>query len=296
MVTIPCPGVSPCNVWDLDLSCCLTPSGTIPDPCLYEGQPVPQSVIDNAKLAASQLLWAMTGRIFGCCTVTIRPCRKGCQDSCCIPGISDWGYGYSSGYPWYPVMQENGTWTNFSGGCNNQCSCVKLSEIHLPTPVCYINEVKIDGVVVDPTTYRVDGFKSLVRLGSDVWPQCNNLTKPDSELDTWSVTVTYGKPVPELVLLGANEMACEIIKNCIGKPCKLPQRVGSITRQGISVSFLDDMAFLDKGLTGLYFVDLAARTYNPNRLMRKPNVASPDSVNQWRVTTWTSSDPVSGCS
>lgn len=286
-----CPGEGPCSVWDLDLSCCLTPSGSIPDPCLLEGEPVSQILIDNAKLAASQLLWALTGRQFGCCTVTIRPCRKKCQDVCCIPGITDGG-----GFPWFPVHQADGTWTNISCGCTDQCSCVNLCEINIPYPACSIDEVLIDGVVVDPATYRIHDFRKLVRLGAECWPECNDLTKSDSQVGTWSVTVTYGKEVPELVRLAAAEMACEIIKNCAGKSCRLPQRLASITRQGVSVSFLDDMAFLDKGLTGLYFVDLAARTYNPKRLARRPLVASPDSINQWRVETWQDGDPQPSCS
>jgi hypothetical protein len=274
-----CPGTGPCLPWELDLACCLSPSGILPDPCLLNGDPVPQPVIDNAVLAASQLLWAMTGRQFGICTATIRPCRKKCQDVCCV---------WNGGFPWVPVMLADGSWTNVACDCaGDSCSCTKLSEVNLPYPVCSVDEVLINGVIVDPLTYRVDNFRKLVRLGADVWPECNDLTKADTEDGTWSVTVSYGKEVPALVLLGANEMACEIIKSCVGGPCKLPQRIQSITRQQMSVSFLDDMAFLDKGLTGMYFVDLAARTYNPNRLFRRPAVASPDSLNQWRVTTWT---------
>lgn len=292
---MPCPGVGPCAVWDLDLSCCLTPSGTVPDPCLLEGQPVPTDLLDNAKLAASQLLWSLTGRQFSCCTVTIRPCRK-CQDSCCLPFDGFWSSGGSGGYPWYPVMLENGSWTNVSCNCQDSCSCVNLCEVNLPSPVCYVNQVVVDGVVVDPATYRVDEFRKLVRLGADCWPKCNDLTKPDTEVGTWSVTLTYGKPIPQLVLMAAAEMACEIIKSCAGKDCRLPKRLTSITRQGITASFLDDMSFLKDGLTGLYFVDLAARTYNPRRLQRRPIVASPDSLNQWRVTTWENGDPITGCS
>ena len=288
---MPCPGTGPCSVWPLDLGCCLTPSGTMPDPCLLDGQPVPETIIDSAKLAASQLLWAMTGRQFGCCTVSIRPCRKSCEEACCIPGLTDSGY-----YPWMPVHQADGTWTNVTCDCRDQCSCTSLSEVNLPDPVCYIDEVRIDGIIIDSDTYKVDEFRKLVRLGALTWPTCNDLTKADTEEGTWSITVTYGRPVPELVLLGANEMACEIIKSCTGKACRLPQRISSVTRQGISVSFLDDMGFLDKGLTGLYFVDLAASTYNPKRLARRPAIYSPDSANQWRVTTWQNSDPVSGCS
>lgn len=290
---MPCPGVGPCSVYDLDLSCCLTPSGTVPDPCLLGGVPVDQTIIDTAKLAASQLLWAMTGRQFGCCTVTIRPCRK-CTDECCLGG---WGWDYSGGgFPWVPFMLEDGSWTNISCNCQDACSCTKLCEVNLPTPVCSVSQVKVDGVIVDPATYRVDNFKKLVRVGPACWPKCNNLTLPDTEVGTWSVTLTYGTPPPQLVLLGAAAMACEIIKSCTGNDCALPKRLTSITRQGMTASFLDDMAFLKDGMTGIYFVDLAARTYNPRKLARRPLVASPDSINQWRVSTWSNGDPVTGCS
>lgn len=281
-----CPGHGPCLPYELDLSCCLNPSGSLPDPCVLDGQPIDSAIIDNAKLAASQRLWAITGRQFSVCETTIRPCRKKCDDVCCLMDY---------GFPWVPVHLADGSWTNVSCDCKGGCSCVNLCEINLPDPVCCITEVKIDGVVVDPATYRVDEFQKLVRLGADCWPECNDLTKPDTEIGTWSVTLTHGRPPPALVLLAAAEMACEIIKGCAGGPCRLPQRVSSVTRQGISVSFLDDMAFLDKGLTGLYLVDLAARTYNPKRLARRPTVYSPDSANQWRVETWHAGEPVSGC-
>lgn len=288
---MPCPGVGPCSPWTLDLSCYLV-SGSLPDPCLSNGTPVPQSVIDSATLAASQLVWALTGRQFGCCEVTVRPCRKKCLSDCCLPSE----FGWDMSHPWVPVHQADGTWTNITCGCNDECSCVNLSEINLPTPICSVSQVLIDGIVVDPATYRVDNFSKLVRLGTDVWPTCNDLTKADTEVGTWSVTLIYGVPVPELALLAANEMAIEIIKNCVGQPCKLPQRLQSISRQQVSATFLDPMEFLDKGLTGLYFVDLAARTFNPNRLQRRPRVFSPDSLKKWRVSTWQNGDPITGCS
>lgn len=285
-----CPGVGPCEVYQISLDCCLTPSGTLPDPCLLDGVPVDQAVIDNAKLVASQVLWAITGRQFGLCTATIRPCRP-CDNECCLPSFTEYafdGYGYGT-YPYYPFHQADGTWVNLSCNCVDNCSCKNICEVRLPYPVCTVDEVKVDGVVLPGSFYKVLDFERLVlsssATGITCWPNCNDLTKPDTEVGTWSVTVTYGRPVPELVLLGAAEMACEIIKNCAGKPCRLPQRISSVTRQGVSVSFLDSMDFLDKGLTGLYFVDLAARTYNPRRLARRPAVYSPDVKGKWNLET-----------
>lgn len=280
-----CPGQGPCLPYDLDLSCCLTPSGSLPDPCILDGDPVSQGVIDNAVLAASQILWAITGRQFSQCQATIRPCRA-CDDPCCLPSFTDYGF-TGSGYPSYPFHQADGSWINMSCPCTDDCSCVNLDKIKIPYPTCSVDEVKIDGLVVDPSNYKVLNFEELVWANpvSGGWPRCNDLRKPDTEEGTWSVTVTWGKAPDQLVLQAAAEMACEIIKDCTGKPCRLPQRVSSVTRQGISVSFLDTMEFLDKGLTGLYFVDLAARIYNPNRLMRRPTVYSPDVSKKWNLET-----------
>lgn len=276
-----CPGYGPCEPYAIDLSCCLTVSGSVPDPCILDGDPVPQPIIDNATIVASQILWAITGRQFGMCSATIRPCRK-CANGCCDP-INSAGDFY--GVPWYPIHLADGSWTNAACDCQDECSCTKLSEIKLPYPTCEVNAVVIDGVEVEDTEYVLYNFHQLVRLNGESWPTCNDLSKPSTEEGTWSVTLTYGRDVPELVLLGAAEMACEIIKNCVGKPCKLPQRISSVTRQGVSVSFLDAMDFLDKGQTGLYFADLAARTYNPKGLAKKATIYSPDVETKWRVET-----------
>lgn len=444
---MPCPGEGPCEVWDLDLSCCLV-SGGFHDPCLGDGTPVPQEIVDQMLLAASQFMWRRTGMQFGCCQVTLRPlCSSRC-DSPCPPG-SDSGFGF----PWTPVHLASGEWTNVTCNKQDNCSCVELCEIPLPYPVCSVDEVKIDGVVLGDTTYAVTNFNKLVRavgaealvgpadwetaavetpgssisftnpaagnilltgnvnvglnpfigyelpvfsgpglsysmgnqtvtqpvslrlcflfddtgdtitvdpaavdhvsgpasydpdtglitytgefpnaanlalfesqvvcvfyrqgfqasaitfpqnvtlwrvqwtndeVGGNCWPECNNLTLPDTEEGTWSVKVTYGRPVPDMVKLAAQELACNLIKKCVGKPCDLPQRVTSINRQGMSASFLDPMEFMANGLTGIWIVDLAIKTYNPHGLYKKPTVVSPDSINKWAVQTWKSGDP-----
>ena len=300
---MPCPGVGPCQVYDLDLSCCLV-SGTIPDPCLTDGTPVPQEAIDEAILIASQMLWALTGRQFGCCTVDIRPCRR-CPSEQCCPEMG-WSVGY--GFPWYPVHQADGSWINISCPCpSGDCSCVDLCEILLPHPVCSVDEVLIDGFIVDPSLYRVDEFEKLVWIGpsppvsggppvSGCWPTCNDLTKPPTEEGTWQVTVTYGRPVPALVRRAASQFACEIIKDCVGRPCSLPRNVTAVTRQGITEVFADPTQSILQGYTGIYLVDLAIRTYNPRMLQRKPFVYSPDVPHKWRRTTWQFGDDVGpGC-
>lgn len=272
-----CPGVGPCTVYPLDLSCVLI-SGSVPEPCLADNTPVPQSVIDSSVLAASQFLWSVTGRQFSQCEVSIRPCRACLDDCCAIPEL-----GFNSvGYPWSPVHLSNGDWINVSCECQNQCSCTNLCEVPLPYPACSINQVLIDGVVVDPATYRIDEFSKLVRIGSECWPSCNNLTLPPTEVGTWQITLQYGLPVPELVLKAAAEFAGELIKSCVGKSCGLPKNITAVSRQGVSEVFANPLDFIKSGYTGLPLTDLAIRAYNPHMLQRRSTVYSPD-VKNWRV-------------
>lgn len=451
---MPCPGSGPCGPWDIDLRCCLDVTGGINgDPCLNSGEPVPQAVLDSSILAASQFMWAATGRQFGCCQVQIRPTQDP-QDCDC--GNDDFGWGF----PWIPMHLPDGSWTNISCFCGQDpCGCPpEPCQIALPYPVCSVDEVKVDGIVLGPSLYRVDDFKTLVRMGGvpvrteltglntvatgdhsmptitvnqdaqfpnnnnnfsapgqppcgvllptegtaytvqwstngsalrkDVFvemcvplglphtftigaganatieadniigasisivgntvtvsadpfqanaprcfririvspsnfqavtitpvstdgngvsvcavqwsdpipgercfPKCNNLFLPDTEEGTMSVTLTYGRPIPELVRLATAKFACELIKACLDLPCMFPQRVTSISRQGVTVGFLDPMDFVQQGRTGIYLVDMAIKTYNPKGLLKNASVTSKDYMDKWKVTTWTLGDP-----
>lgn len=273
----PCqPLASVCDI------CCLAPSGTNPDPCLNGGQVICTQDIATALCAASELVWALTGRQFGLCRVKIRPCRKACNP-CGDVGLDSFGYGF--GYPWMPMHTETG-WINVPPcGCPGDCGCSALCEVDLPYPACCINEVKVDGVVLPSTAYRVDNFKKLVRVDGGCWPDCQELALPDTEVGTFSIDVTYGKEPPMLVKKAAGFLACELLKSCVGAPCQLPQRVQTISRQGFSASFLDPMDFVENGKTGLYLVDMAIKAYNPNGLSRRSTVWSPDAGPKWRRTT-----------
>ncbi len=274
---MPCPGEGPCGSWDLDLGCCLTEGG-FADPCLGDGTPVPQEIVDSMTLASSQFMWAATGRQFGTCTVTLRPlCINQCQSECVDSGF---------GFPWVPIHQADGTWINVTCSQGN-CTCVDLCEVPLPYPVCSVDEVIINGEVIPEAEYSVINHNKLIRAkGAGCWPSCNDLSLPTTDDGTWSITVTYGKPVPELVKLAAAEFACQLMKKCVGRPCDLPQRIQSVNRQGMSATFLDPMEFMSQGMTGIFLVDLAIKTYNPHRLYRKPTVISPDYNQKWALKTW----------
>src|SRR6266498_1559170 len=283
-----CPKTGPCLPFIDVLSLCCVVSGGFPDPCLVEGQPIDPQKIEDALQAASELMWSATGRKFGLCEITIRPCKKTCNpcpdSGYDFFGINGFGWG---GFPWTPHF-ERGIWTNVvCGQCPGECGCTKLCQIELPYPVCTVDEVKLDGVVVNPDEYRVDEFKYLVStpaVSGTCWPTCQDLELEDTEPGTFSVTVTYGREVPQLIKLATAELACQLLKACVGAPCQLPQRISSFTRQGISVGFLDTMSFLEAGRTGIYIVDLAINTFNPRRLQKNASVFSIDNEPKWRRT------------
>jgi hypothetical protein len=200
----------------------------------------------------------------------------------------NWGdFYYGFGSAWLPYL-NGGVWYNLPPcGCPGQCGCSKLCEIPLPTPVASVDEVKIDGVVLAETEYRVDNFDTLVRtpaVSGDCWPTCQNLELPDTEEGTFSVTVTYGRDVPSALTMATAELACQLLKACVGAPCQLPQRVSTISRQGVTMGFIDPQEFLSQGRTGIYIVDLVIQSLNPHHLTRRSAVWSPDAGPKWRRT------------
>jgi hypothetical protein len=179
-------------------------------------------------------------------------------------------------------------------GCRAAC------QIFLTPPVSGIVEVRFSGSgVVDPSTYRVDNWQWLVRQGpavvgsgtTDCWPVTNDYNVPvtgplaPTDDSAWEVTYLWGLPVPSVLQRAAGELACEWARSCVGAACRLPQRVTSISRQGVNVTLADVDQLLQNGLTGLTTVDQVIHTMNPYRLVSRMKIASPD-IAQIRRQTW----------
>lgn len=265
--------VTPCSGWDVQISACC------PD-------------VTGASLATQLAgleygaftVWAATGRRFGLCPRTIRPCGRTCTNT---QGM--YGYYWNEG-TWLPYI-FNGAWRNCWCWCNGAlgcCSCEPECQILLPGPVHSITSVVQDGVTVSPDTYRVDNGRWLVRTHnlstSDCWLQCQDYNL-NSGPNTLIVNYMQGIAVPNILRNAAGELACEWIKSCLGLPCRLPQRVTSIARQGVSISMVNTDDLLKMGLTGVHTVDQIIRNFNPYGLVSRMGIASPDDpVN--RTTTW----------
>lgn len=249
----------PCEPWE-PIWCAPLPTGA-------------EAVTGDAVQMATEVLFQAGGQRFGICHVKIRPCRDDCAGA--WMGFNEWWPGVggvvtSNGggpRPWW----VNGTWYNVcSVGCGGTCSCTVIDQALLPAPTREVIEVKLNGQVMDPSLYRVDENRLLVRLDGQLWPLCQDLAASDDEDGTWSVTIAVGEDVPVLAKRALGELAMEFVKECLGEDCLIPYEVTSLSRQGVNITFGSPSATRTiVGEMGLRMVDLYLATYNPSNLQRK---------------------------
>lgn len=252
-------------------------SWAIPDPlCCEEWEALDPAIQSSARDYAALILWAATGRQFGLCEVTVRPCgMKRCDDG----GAQFYGYDWSSG-TWTPYI-FNGTWFNCS--CAGMCCCDPRCQVRLMGPVDSIVEVTIGGIAVDPATYRVDDNHWLVRTGGECWPTCADMDSDDGD-NVFEVTYRRGTTPPPALLRAASTLMCEWGKGCTGADCRLSNRVTSIARQGINIEMADPNAILDGNRTGLWEVDAVIAALNPYDRKQRARIWAPE-MNVPRMTT-----------
>lgn len=271
----------PCAI-EVDISCC-------PEWDTYDTE-----LQTAAAEYGAIIVWASTGRRFGLCSKTVRPCRRDCGD---CGGAGGWYWGDGT---WFPYIM-NGVWRNCSCASGDGCSgCRPACQVWLEPPVNSIVEVYFSGSgIVDPSSYRVDDYQWLVRQGpavtgsgaTDCWPVMNNMNFPASgagepfDNSAWQVTYLQGVPMPSALSRAAGELACEYAKMCLGHPCRLPGRMTSLSRQGVTASFANVEQLLDDGLTGISTVDNVIRAFNPYRLTSRMRIATPD-YSPIRKTNW----------
>lgn len=254
-----------CASWveDVEALCPCSPCDFAPDddPYCIEGA----ETLERWCLIASTLLYAATGRQFpGVCSDSIRPCSS-------VGGFQTLAYAASGGSRPIAIVGRDGE------PCSGVLGCCAHSAVLLPhRPVRSITEVVIDGITISSTEYSLVNRRWLVRADGS-WPCHQNLGLQDGDEDTWSVTYNYGITPP----VGGAEIAaiygCELAKGCASDDsCRLPRRVQSITREGITQVLIDPFDFLDNGFTGLYEVDAWIRAANPQGADRSGKVINVD--------------------
>lgn len=256
---------SPCNTYTLDAG-----------------------LLQDRLLVASGILYGLTGRQWaGVCSDRIRP------------NAEYGGPGPGRGFPWWSGEQITATgaaaglWGVCGCRADGSTGCNLLSVVRLPRrPVIGIQSVKLDGVVLDPSFYRVDDWSKLTYLPGvgdtrSGWPCCQDLTKASTETNTFEVTYTYGvRPPPEGVLAAA-VLGCHLALNVTDPgSCGLNNRVRNIVRQGVTVAtVIDDMAKMEHGWTGLMEVDLFIASAREAQRTRRSRIVSPESWHRQRRIT-----------
>lgn len=191
----------------------------------------PGVTFDMCAEAATDYLYARSGRRFRLHDVVIRPNQAGC-------------------------------------GCSVGCGEM---EIELPAPVVADSLViTIDGVLLDSSAYRVYGGYLLVRTDGSPWPLCAHLSSPGG-ID-WSIALAHGQSPPMNGILACRELAIHIALALSGKQSKIPARATSVSRGGVSINLMRGQS------TGIPLVDDFLKAVNPNGLMGRGSVTSPDTI------------------
>jgi hypothetical protein len=228
----------------------------------------------RAITVASRLMWAATGRRYGPCEVTVQPCPAKKLPPLYRTYPEPFGRGWSGGaWDFYPYIVD-GQWFNPGTG---GCGCCKTGcEIALqgPTRTAGIVSVTVEGVVVPPTAYVVFDAHLLARVDGECWPTCVNYANQDPP--DFEVTYLRGLPVPQAVLDAASVLACEFGKACANLPCRLPQRLRRLTRQGVELEVADIDRASARFLTGIEDVDMVIQAENPFAIQSRPRVFTPD--------------------
>ena len=251
----------PCDGWQLD-----------PDACgdcdAFQGLTQPQQ--EAVTAFAADVLWRRTGRRYGLCAVTVRPCRDDCPT-------------YGAGWP--ARLPGSTSWTNSGCGCAGPCSCGgAVAQVTLPGPVWALTEVTVDGAPLPDlqAAVRVDNWTTVVRQDGLPWPRCQHLGDPAP--GSWSISYQKGRPVPAGGRWVLSRLVCELAKACAGQPCQLPGTATNVTRQGVTVTLPPVDVLVTEGLWGLPDVDQWITAHSQAPVRARP-IVTPD-VPTGRVQTW----------
>jgi hypothetical protein len=245
-------------------------------------------LLDDVAVIASQLAYEASGRQFpGVCTATVRPCRTGC--GC-------WG-DISSGFNWWWGTLPSGIWPGGWGWRNeggDACGCGYESYVRLAGyPVRKILSVTVDGIDVPELdssgdrNWRLDQRRNLIRMADlsttppadRFWPACQNMNLPATEPGTFQIEYLWGADPPALAKMAAAELAVELWKASPSNAgvCRLPSRVVTVVRQGITMTKIVSTAdLLRSGMTGLQVWDAFISMTNPQGARQRSAVFSPD--------------------
>lgn len=191
----------------------------------------------------------------------------------------------NAGYVW----RRPGSWCTCHYDANrSDLGCGVYSIVGLPHyPVTSITSVIVNGTTLAGTAYTLLENSWLLRVDGFGWPCCQDITRPITEQGTWQLSYAAGEVPPDAAVLAANIYAGEVALGLAGNSaCRLPKRVQTITRQGVSAVVFDPMQFIQDGKVGIPEVDVLIHAVNPEGLRHDAIVASPDIKQGIVRTNW----------
>ena len=146
-------------------------------------------------------------------------------------------------------------------------------------PVTQVHSVVQNGEVLDPSTYTLYNHRFIKMDYPADW---RSLCSCQDGVD---VDYSFGANPPAAGRLAASTLANELLI-LLGEgqsmACRIPERVRSVSREGISFDMIDPQEFMDDGRTGIWEVDLFIRTANPARAKKQPRLLSPNDAQRYR--------------
>ncbi len=241
-----------------------------------------------AEAYAWYTLASLTAYRIGVCPDVVRPCASRCNPAgtwLVAPVLG----GDTAGLPVRTIGSftphlRGGVWYNSCGCSWDSCGCGVVSTVVLPGPVGGIDYVKIDGEIIEPSTYRVDNGNELISLDpARPWPIRQDILAGEDEVGSFVVSYYRGAEPNDLTRSAAGLLAVEYMKALDNDTkCRLPKGTQQVVRGGTTINIATDV-FADG--TGIREVDDVIRLYNPYKLRSAPRVLTP-SRNTPRRTTW----------
>ena len=200
---------------------------------------------------------------------------------------------YLTGKQFYGTCESTVRPACLSGTCG--CGCTPFQVDLGFWPVTQLISVRYEGVTYTGTdltdVFHVNDYRFLARNDGEAFVNGNQLAIAEGTYDTadtgfvFEVTLNHGITIPRLLSRATRALAGQFVSACCGKPCKLPERVTSVTRSGLSMDVKSAADFLRDGRTGIYEVDLAIQTFNPSKLQSPSFIFMPNKRYGHKVNT-----------
>jgi hypothetical protein len=216
--------------------------------------PDTRPALDDAQwmdllVAASEILWALSGRQWsgaGDCTATATLYQDGDQCLGWWPGSNQVVAGFGAAH-YLPRPAADGQ------------RALKLPHDEATT----IQSVTVGGEAF--VGYRQQG-SWLHRIDGKPWVGAEVV-----------VTYRWGVAPPTAGKVHAVNYALELGKAIAGDTsCRLPKRVVSLTRQGVSMALIDPQRYLEQGKLGIVEIDQWLAAVNPHAVPERASIWSPD--------------------